>query len=162
MVRPGYMRVVCYKGATGGAVKIYVASSWRNRYQPNVVLLLNALGFEVYDFRHPDPTDKGFHWSEIDRDWANWTCPEYLEGLADPIAESGFKKDYEAMKSCEGFVLVCPAGRSAHLEFGWAIGAKKRTAIYLPEPQEPELMYKLADRICLDFSRLVDFFRGKQ
>jgi hypothetical protein len=30
---------------------IYVASSWRNEYQPHVVTLLKAHGMDVYDFR---------------------------------------------------------------------------------------------------------------
>ena len=33
--------------------KIYVASSWRNKYYANVVDRLRAAGHEVYDFRHP-------------------------------------------------------------------------------------------------------------
>lgn len=33
--------------------KIYVASSWRNPYQPEVVAALRKTGYEVYDFRNP-------------------------------------------------------------------------------------------------------------
>lgn len=33
--------------------KIYVASSWRNQHQPQVVSFLREQGHEVYDFRHP-------------------------------------------------------------------------------------------------------------
>ena len=33
--------------------KIYVASSWRNPYQPEVVAALKKAGHEVYDFRNP-------------------------------------------------------------------------------------------------------------
>lgn len=42
--------------------KIYVASSWRNPYQPTVVEKLRECGHEVYDFRNP-PKRKGFAWS---------------------------------------------------------------------------------------------------
>ena len=35
---------------------IYVASSWRNTYYPEVVQALRDAGHEVYDFRNP-PTD---------------------------------------------------------------------------------------------------------
>jgi hypothetical protein len=35
-------------------VKIYVASSWRNGQQQDVVARLRAAGHEVYDFRAPD------------------------------------------------------------------------------------------------------------
>lgn len=33
--------------------KIYVASSWHNQDQPQIVRFLRNLGHEVYDFRHP-------------------------------------------------------------------------------------------------------------
>lgn len=33
--------------------KIYVASSWRNSYYPDVVNKLRATGHDVYDFRNP-------------------------------------------------------------------------------------------------------------
>ena len=32
--------------------KIYVASSWRNQYFPDVVKILREYGHEVYDFRN--------------------------------------------------------------------------------------------------------------
>ena len=32
---------------------IYVASSWRNGYYPEVVAKLREAGHEVYDFRNP-------------------------------------------------------------------------------------------------------------
>ena len=34
-------------------MKIYVASSWRNQHQPEIVTMLRANGFKVYDFRKP-------------------------------------------------------------------------------------------------------------
>ena len=33
--------------------KIYVASSWRNGYYPDVVDKLREAGHDVYDFRNP-------------------------------------------------------------------------------------------------------------
>lgn len=41
-------------------MKIYVASSWRNAYQPQVVDALRKEGNEVYDFRNPAEGDNGF------------------------------------------------------------------------------------------------------
>jgi len=40
-------------------MRIYVASSWRNKYQPGVVLTLRSLGHQVYDFR-----GKGSGWGD--------------------------------------------------------------------------------------------------
>ncbi len=32
-------------------MKVYIASSWRNEYQPTVVARLREAGHDVYDFR---------------------------------------------------------------------------------------------------------------
>ena len=164
-------------------MKIYVASSWRNPFQPAIVQALREDKHEVYDFRNPSDGDSGFHWREIESDWQEWTSERYVEALAHPIAEAGFKKDRDALDWCDACVCVLPCGRSAHLELGYAIGQQKRTAILMPDRTvpltpvaghsmngapcsacgdldgchvparvmqvEPELMNKLADRVCL-------------
>lgn len=141
-------------------MNIYVASSWRNPWQPPVVELLRASGHEVYDFRNPEPGGDGFHWSEIDRDWKEWSPERYRKKLDHSISEKGFLLDMNALRRCDACVLVQPCGTSSHLELGWAAGAGKRTAILFPlniEPSpeipprdlkvEPELMAKMADAI---------------
>lgn len=127
---------------------IYVASSWRNSYQSEVVRALRNMGHDVYDFKNPRPGDNGFQWAEIDPDWQKWTPEAYREALNHPAAERGFHSDLDAMKWADTFVLVLPCGRSAHLELGWACGQKKRTVVLL-DRMEPELMVKMADHICL-------------
>ena len=59
--------------------RIYVASSWRNPLQADVVAALKRDGHQVYDFKNPRPGDKGFAWSEIDPNWESWTAREYRE-----------------------------------------------------------------------------------
>lgn len=59
--------------------KIYVASSWRNVFQQDVVDILRDLGHEVYDFKNPPHGNGGFQWSDIDPDWQNWTTEQYRE-----------------------------------------------------------------------------------
>lgn len=143
-------------------MKIYVASSWRNGRQPEVVARLRAEGHEVYDFRAPDEgqpegTPGGFHWSEIDPDWKTWDAWTYRERLVHPLAEHGFMRDFAAMGWCEACVMVQPCGRSAALELGWCAGAGKVTVALLAEGQEPELMLKMADHLCLSLDELVEW-----
>lgn len=135
-------------------MKIYVASSWRNSYQPDVVADLREEGHQVYDFRNPRPGDKGFAWSDIDPEWYEWTPEQFRKGLEHPVAQSGYKTDYEAMQWADAFVLVMPCGRSAHLELGWAIGAGKKTIILLAGG-EPELMYLLVDHLAIGIDDVV-------
>ena len=140
-------------------MKIYVASSWRNPYQPEVVKTLIQLGHEVYDFRNPKKWDTGFAWSDIDEWWEDWTTREYIEALKHPIAEAGFKNDFDAMKWADCCVMVLPCGRSANTEAGWMKGAGKKVFVFQPINQEPELMYKIYDGIIPSRIDLIKKFR---
>lgn len=139
---------------------IYVASSWRNQYQDIVVKTLRFEKHHVYDFKHPDNYDEGFHWSTVDGGWKTWSTKQYIDCLNHPSANTGFKKDFNAMAWADACVLVLPCGRSAHLEAGYMIGQKKKTVIYIPSPEkiEPELMYKMADLITDEIHQLLRFF----
>lgn len=139
-------------------MKVYVASSWRNAFQPHVVTALRAIGHEVYDFKQPVPGDNGFHWTEIDGGWKQWTPERFRAALDHPIAQAGYRKDMDALEGCDSLVLVMPCGRSAHLEAGFALGAGKPTAILLADG-EPELMYKMA-RVCLTLTEVIDFIEN--
>jgi hypothetical protein len=125
-------------------MNIYVASSWKNWLQPAIVHLLRRLGHEVYDFRHPSPSDNGFSWDSIDANWRNWTSEEYRRALSHPFAVHGYKLDIDALKRCNACVLVLPAGRSASWEFGYAMGQGKSGYVIQLEKQEPELMFREA------------------
>ena len=135
--------------------RIYVASSWRNNYYPEVVERLKAAGHYVYDFRNPPHGGNGFHWTDLDKNAPNWTFEEYAKGLSHPLAERQFAADLEALQQADTCVLVLPCGRSAHTEAGWMAGAGKRVIVYIPEMVEPELMYKLFDRVVGNLDDLV-------
>lgn len=136
--------------------RIYVATSWRNQYQPNVVKVLrDQLQHEVYDFRNP-PGKAGFQWKDIEDEWQTWTMERYRELLqTTPDAAFGFIADYRAMQWADICVLVLPCGRSAHLEAGYFNGANKRLVIYIPESIEPDLMYLMANHICLTMDEVL-------
>lgn len=140
-------------------MRIYVASSWRNHAQPDVVAELRHLGHEVYDFRNPAPGNKGFSWSEIDPNWQQWTAEQYRAALQHPIACQGYGYDIEALRACEACVLVLPSGRSASWEFGYAMGRGKRGVVLQLGPVEPELMYHEAE-IATSFAELRSLFRS--
>lgn len=134
-------------------MKIYVASSWRNAIQPSVVAALREDGHEVYDFRNPEPGNDGFRWSEIDPEWKGWNADLFRSALLHPVAEKGFGLDWGAMQWADAGVLVMPCGRSAHIEAGYFVGAKKPLYILLSDG-EPELMYKMATLLCLTLEEL--------
>ena len=137
-------------------LSIYVASSWRNEFYPKVVNLLREAGFDVYDFRNPPSGDKGFKWESVDANYMEWTPEEYRDHLDHPKAVKQFGNDIEAMEACNVCVLVLPCGRSAHTEAGWFAGRGKKVIVYIPMKQEPELMYKLFDRVCCSIDELIE------
>ena len=137
---------------------IYVASSWRNTYYPEVVQALRDAGHEVYDFRNPPTGDPGFHWTDVDPKCMDWTPEQYQANLSHPLAERQFKNDIEAMTACDACVLVLPCGRSAHTEAGWFAGQGKKVYVFIPDKDsfEPELMYKLFTKVCISLDELIE------
>ena len=135
--------------------KVYVASSWRNEFQPEIVTQLRSAGHEVYDFRNPPNGISGFGWSEIDPAWQGWSAKAYREALTHPRAIEGFHSDFDGMKWADVCLLVLPSGRSAHLECGWMSGAGKETIVLTRDGQEPELMALLATHICVNMDEVL-------
>ena len=140
--------------------KIHVASSRRNEHSPEVVAKLRELEHEVYDFRNPPSGDPGFKWSCVSEDYMEWTPAEYRDMLQHPKAERQFHNDIEAMEACDACVIVLPCGRSAHTEAGWFAGRGKKVLAYIPEKQEPELMYKLFSGVCCTLEELIEALNG--
>jgi hypothetical protein len=157
--------------------RIYVASSWRNPYQPALVEALRAWGHAVYDFRadtrtldapqgHAEPPATAFAWSEMDPNWKCWTPKEYQKRLLmSSRAAQGFIGDLRGMEWADTCIMALPCGNSAHIEAGYMKGRGKRLIIYWENNQkvttaknegtgevktwtfEPDLMYLIADNL---------------
>ncbi len=149
--------------------RIYVASSWRNEYQPTVVAALREAGHEVYDFKNPAEDNNGFHWSTIDPEWKEWTPAKLKQALGHPVAQKGWGFDQRAMEWANAGVLVLPSGNSAHLEAGWLAGKGKPTCVYVPAMKEPDLMYNTFNTVqksfgletfCLDMYDVLYFLKN--
>lgn len=150
-------------------MKIYVASSWRNDFQPGVVAALRAEGHQVYDFKGPGDGwgsngegPGGFGWSEIDKEWEReWKLdiPRYLKALQHPRAVEGFLRDMDALEESDACVMVMPCGPSASMEMGWSVGAGHPTVVYIPAMREPDLMVKMAQWVTNDLASVVAFLR---
>ena len=138
---------------------IYLASSWKNKYQEMLVEMLRALDYEVYDFKY-DP-GANFHWSEVGISSESESYVDYMKALSSERANEGFNSDFRAMHKCDTCILILPCGKSAHLELGWFVGQGKRTAIFNTEhsPIQPELMYKMVDAIFDDWHSLLTWIR---
>jgi len=136
---------------------IYVASSWKNPLQPELVQLLREHGHEVYDFRNPKEGETGFNWSMVDPSWEDWTVNEFAAHLQDPLCRKNFTFDYSALQKCDVVVLLLPSGNDAHSEAAWAKGASKVTIIHCPWKLDfsPGLMYKMHNALTSVDSQLL-------
>ena len=125
---------------------VYVASSWKNDKHPDSVDQIRAAGFQVYDYRTAD----AFSWRDIDPDWDLWTPSQTIDFLDDPIAHATYAVDKKALDECDALVLLEPAGKSSHLEAGFVAGTRRgKLVIIVLAKEEPELMYKMADKLVL-------------
>ena len=134
---------------------VYAASSWKNLYHVGLCAAMRSAKIEHYDFKAD-----GFSWAQVDTD-PHKDFMSFIEVLEDPIAVRGFNRDFDAMQRATHFVLTLPSGRSAHLEAGWAIGQGKPTAIWVPEFDGPDLMYKMADLVTDNLMDLLDWLGVK-
>jgi len=137
-------------------MRVYVASSWRNERQPEIVRRLREAGHEVYDFRNPAPDDHGFRWSQVRLDPPPWSAVVTREVLNHPVAERGYAFDRDAMEWADACVMVQPCGRSAFEEFGWFAGRGKIAIAFLADDQEPELMIKLGTHVCISIDEVLE------
>lgn len=120
-------------------MKIYLASSRRNTFFERARDALREAGHEVFDFKHEDTLV--------------WEAAEHQGTMAgaetDEVIEH-FNADFDALRAAECTVICLPAGRSAHLELGYATGQGQLTFVYLPDGavlDEPDLMYRMCDEL---------------
>lgn len=140
---------------------IYLASSWHNSYHQIVLKSLRMQGHEVYDFKHPSPTNNGFAWHDCfpNKDNHAKDIKSYMQAIRTNRAEESYAFDKDALDKCDTCILLLPCGRSAHLEAGYAIGKGKEVIILLSEDQfEPELMYLMANHIACSLTEVLQYF----
>ncbi len=124
-------------------MRIYVASSWRNPHQQDVVKALRGMGHAVYDFRG---AETAFSWDEI-RGSGPWDAKTCRESVSHPVAMAGYRADMKALVHADLLVIVLPCGRSAHWEFGFAVGRGVRTIALCLGDIESEIIYAGCDYV---------------
>lgn len=122
---------------------IYLIGSLRNPEVPKIANKLRDAGFDVFDdwfAAGPDADDK---W----RDYERGRGRSFREALSGYAARHVFAFDREHLERASDVVLVCPAGKSGHLELGWALGKGKRGYILIDSPDRWDVMYQFADGV---------------
>jgi len=136
-------------------MKIYLASSWRNKFQQTIVARLRRDGFDVYDFRNPPKSLPLQSWNLVRKNWQSWTKQDYIQSLKHPIAVEAYYSDFNAMEQADICVLLLPSGRTAHVEAGYMKGTGKPVYVLdFDENPAVELMFKIFDGIFLSYGDL--------
>jgi nucleoside 2-deoxyribosyltransferase len=84
----------------------------------------------------------------------------FTQALAGNAARHVFNYDRRHLDASDAAVLMLPAGKSGHLEFGYMIGQKKPGFILLNgEPERWDVMYGFADGVYTNERELTEALR---
>jgi hypothetical protein len=137
---------------------IYLIGSLRNPEVPNVAKQLRLAGYECFDdwfSAGPEADDK---WRDYERSRGR----SYIEALGGLAARHVFEFDRTHLERATDVVLLLPAGKSGHLELGWALGRGKRGYVLLDNPDRWDVMYQFATGVCSSVDELVTTMRRNQ
>lgn len=134
---------------------IYLIGSLRNPRITEIGNTLRALpGFSVFDDWVAAGPEADDYWQAYEKARGH-TFVEALNGWA---AHHVYFFDKEHLDRADIVILVLPAGKSGHLELGYAIGKGKIGYIVLDsEPERYDVMYKFADRVFATVNDLVEY-----
>lgn len=113
---------------------VYLVGSLRNSVVVDVTNALDAAQCDVFsDWFTPGP--------EADDYWQRYEKARgrtYRQALTSPAAQNTFAFDLRNLLKADVVVMVAPAGKSAHLELGFAAGCGKPTFILMDEPSKKD------------------------
>lgn len=135
---------------------IYLIGSLRNPQVPAIANRLRVEGFEVFDDWYaagPEADDK---W----RDYEKGKGHSFVEALEGEAAKNVFMFDKRHLERAQQVVLALPAGKSGHLELGWALGRGVPGYVLLDNPERWDVMYQFATKVVTSIDELVTVLRG--
>lgn len=138
-------------------MRVYLIGSLRNPEVPNVATLLRAQDWEVFDDWYAAGPEADDYWQKYEEARGR-TYEQALRGYA---AQHVFNFDKLHLTRSDVVVLLMPAGKSGHLEFGWSTGKTgARGVICMPhQPERWDVMYAFADRVCVGVPALIRYLQ---
>jgi hypothetical protein len=120
---------------------IYLIGSLRNPEVPKLGNKLRAIGWEAFDDWYGAGHEADDEWQKYE----NLRGRTYKEALNGAAARHVFAFDQFHLSRVNAAVLVLPAGKSGHLEFGYAVGLGKPAYILFDTvPERYDVMYNFA------------------
>lgn len=136
---------------------VYIAGSLRSKTITDVHLALQAGGCgEVFSSWFTAGPEADDYWKTYEQTMGF----TYRQALKRPAAQNVFHFDKRHIDASEAFVLVCPAGKSAHLELGYHLGKGKPGYILLdPDDVRWDVMYNFATGVTDSVEELIQWLR---
>jgi hypothetical protein len=122
---------------------VYIIGSLRNPLIPKIANQIQQAGHEAFADWYgagPEADDK---WKEYEIERGR----NYLEALSSYGAQAVFKFDKTHLDRADAVLLVAPAGKSGHLELGYALGRGKKGYYLLDNPDRWDVMLQFATMV---------------
>lgn len=139
---------------------IYLGGSLKKHDEVQAIAAeIRTHGFDVFD----QWTTAGPDADDYLRDYFARRGMNFKQALQSPAAQNIFEFDKKHILQSEAFVLVMPAGKSAFLELGWALGQGIPGYILFPEgdPERIDIMFAFANAVVYSVKELVGELRRK-
>lgn len=133
-------------------MNIYLIGSLRNAAVPDIGNKLRAVGHEVFDDWHGAGPEADDYWQKYEK----FRGRSYKEALAGRAAQNIFQFDKDNIDRCDVVVMAMPAGKSGHLEFGYARGSGLQCYIlFEEEPERYDVMHNFAHAVFFNVDDLL-------
>ena len=130
----------------------YLIGSLRNPKIPLIGNKLREAKIDIFDEWHDAGPEADDYWKK-DQQARGRT---YIEALASYAADHVYNFDKYHLDRCDGCILILPAGRSCHMEFGYVIGSGKRGYVLFDKDTDRwDVMYKFATGLFFDIEELI-------
>jgi len=140
-------------------MKIYLASSWKNADAVNAWAHgLREAGYDVDAFCDDSTGRFVFSAKDNPRDISGLNAVEFLK---DERSQKAFEEDKRWLDWADICILILPAGKSSHLEAGYAKGCGKKLLIWQDSFPEGDfdVMYGFADLITDNINDVFKYLR---
>lgn len=133
-------------------LRLYLIGSLRNPQVPVIAAAIRQLGFEVIDDWFAAGPEADDYWQKYEKGRGH-SLPEALEGRA---ARNVVQFDKKNIDRSSIAVLLMPAGKSGHLELGYACGFGLKTFVLMDiEPERFDVMYALCTGLYMSLDELL-------
>lgn len=138
---------------------IYLIGSLKNQRIPQIASQLRAANYEVFDEWFSAGPDADDHWKAYEQERGH----DYITALRGYPARHVFDFDKTHIDRAAMGVLVCPAGKSGHLELGWILGSGRPGFILLDETDVRwDVMYQFATGVVSGVDGLLTAIRREE